>query len=158
MIPHGPGRAKLHSTPASLKWHIEHSCTLDGSVRTNYTQLFSCRAQYDVVGDTNCKALTIILLSKPNFKLCHTFNCSVVYCTATRNRPTRHEINNSWISPVTNWRISWPRHYPPKLQEAAAHSGGHPQPPSGSAADEERRRPGCQHLGGTAGVTPEEPR
>jgi hypothetical protein len=28
MIPHGPGRAELHSTPASFAWHIEHNCTL----------------------------------------------------------------------------------------------------------------------------------
>ncbi len=152
------GQAGQNSTAHQLPLHGTLSTVAHLTDQSGPITLFSCRAHYDVVGDTHCKALTIILLSKHNFKICHTFNCSVVYCTAARNRPTRHEINNSWISPVTNWRISWPWHYPPELQEAAAHSGGHPQPPSGSPADEERRRPGRPHLGGTAGVTPEEPR
>ncbi len=45
IISHGPGRAEIHSTPASFVWHIEYNCTLDGSVRTAYTWIFSCRAQ-----------------------------------------------------------------------------------------------------------------
>jgi hypothetical protein len=37
MTPHGPGWAKILSTPASFAQHIEHNCTLDRSVMTRCT-------------------------------------------------------------------------------------------------------------------------
>jgi hypothetical protein len=49
IISHGPGRIELHSTPASFVWHIDHDCTLDRSVRTGYTRIFSCRTQYQPI-------------------------------------------------------------------------------------------------------------
>ncbi len=34
MVPHGSGRAEIHSTPTSFAQNIEPNCTLDGSVMT----------------------------------------------------------------------------------------------------------------------------
>ncbi len=44
MIPDEPGWAEIHSTPVSFAWHIEHNCTLGGSVMTRCTPdfLLSC--------------------------------------------------------------------------------------------------------------------
>jgi hypothetical protein len=54
MIPHGPGRTELHSTPTSFAWHIEHNCTLDESVRTAYTQTFHCLLRAITITSDNC--------------------------------------------------------------------------------------------------------
>ncbi len=40
------GQSSTVHTPASFLWHIEHNCTLDGSGRTAYTQIFPWRAQF----------------------------------------------------------------------------------------------------------------
>ncbi len=60
MISHGPGRAELHSTPASFAWHIEHNCTLDRSVRSACTRPSPVRHNWHRWGHASPLAVTSV--------------------------------------------------------------------------------------------------